>query len=76
MILPRETWMSSKHASVLEGMNPRLIKQFLLLIPMGLQTYMEEYDFNNNLMKTEGMGKSTLIYTGVNLDNIHQLPWI
>lgn len=58
MILHRETWMSSKHRIVLEGMNPRLTKQSLLLIPMGLQTYMEEYDFNNNSMKTEGMGKS------------------
>lgn len=58
MILHRETWMSSKHRIVLEGMNARLTKQSLLLIPMGLQTYMEEYDFKNNSMKTEGMGKS------------------
>lgn len=57
MILPREIWISSKHASVLEGMNPILIKQSLLLITMGLQTYMEAYDFDTNPMKTEGMGK-------------------
>lgn len=38
-------------------MNPILIKQSLLLITMGLQTYMEEYDFNTNPMKTEGMQK-------------------
>lgn len=53
--------MSSNHASVLEGMNPSLSKQPLLLIPMILQTYMKEYDFNNNPTKTEGMGKSSVI---------------
>lgn len=58
MVLPRETWMSSKHASVLEGMNPKLIKQFSLLIPTGLQTYTKEYAFNNNPTKPERMGKS------------------
>lgn len=49
--------MSSKHASVLEGMNPKLTKQFSLLIPMGLQTYTREYAFNNNPTKPERMGK-------------------
>lgn len=45
MILPRETWMSSKCANILEGMNPKLLKQSLLLIPMGLQTYTKDYAF-------------------------------
>lgn len=46
-----------KHASVLDGMNPILIKQSLLLITMGLQTYMEAYDFNTNPTKIERMQK-------------------
>lgn len=51
--------MSSKYEHVLEGVNPRLIKQSLLLILTGLETYMEaQTDFNNNPTKTEGMGKS------------------
>lgn len=58
-------------------MNPRLIKQSLLLILMRLETYMEgQIDFNNNPTKTEGMGKSLLSYASVNLDNILLLPWI